>query len=251
MNKMTFSMGLAAAAVLLSGAAQAEMAFGARIGPTVGFYEGELSPFRLTQDGVVVFDQGVQGDRESLYGIQTGIGTAFGDFFVDFGLDLLNIKTEPDEAKRTDIVLTGGYFIGSNWTVFGGIRDGRQGDGFFDKKNKEGNEFHEQGVFLGGGVGGQAGAVRLDGSLAVNFSKVKDFAGGDDLDYPGISVKFAGSLASMPQHGLQLRYQRFSGDDSIAFQSDDDNDGVPENNLFEFGITEEYYQLTYLYRFSM
>lgn len=242
------------AALLAAGVAQAvDLGYSGRVGAMAGGYNGELS-IRVTETEGGASQSGslTAGDEwKAAYGIPLGFTMAIDDFFVDLGLELMQVEFDGDDLKRTDILLTSGYFIGDRWSLFVGFRKGMQGDGFFDSET-----FDEQGFFVGGGVGGiEAGPLLLNASLAYNLSKVDDYPPGQELDYDGLSLKFSGSLAGAPQHSLELRYQRFSGDDALNFVGSC-GPGVLQNSSqtadscrLDFELTESYLQLSYIYRF--
>lgn len=235
----------------------AAVKFTGRIGPTVGLYEGEFET-RVTSDGVALdeftFDDG--GDAEFAYGLATGLTAGFGDFFADAGLEYLASEFAGGagsvEFDRVDILLTLGYLVGARGSVFGGFRVSKQGSEVFDDDLQD-----EEGFFIGAGLGGlDMGSVLISASAAYNFSELKEAGfsttGSDqpDVDYDGFSVKLAAALKAKPQHSLELRVQRFNGDDSFSAVADFDGDGVAEEVRASAEFTETYVQLTYLYRFT-
>lgn len=249
---------VAAAAGLLgiANAAQAEgMTFSARVGPTLGMYQSDSS-FTLTATPTAA--GGAEGSEtfnsddswENAYGAQLGFSAGMQNFFGDVAIEYLAVDSDAD-LDRTDILLTGGYLIGQHWSAFAGYRKGMQGSGAFDDET-----FNESGFFVGGGVGGvEMGPLLFGSSLAYNFSQAKDFPfDGDEFDYGGLSVKVSVSPKSMPQHSLQLRYQRFTGDErpnTLIAVVDNDEDGTDDTEirLSDIELTESYVQLTYSYAF--
>jgi len=244
---MKLAVAAAAGLLCVSGAAQAQdVVFSPRIGPTIGSYQNDSS-FRIsdlsgTQSAVVESDD----SWELAYGLQAGFSLAFSDFFGDVAIEYLAVDSDAD-LDRTDVLLTAGYLIGRHWSAFAGYRMGMQGDGAFDDET-----FKESGFFVGGGVGGiEAGPLLLGASLAYNFSQAEDFPfQGDEFDYQGVSLKGSLSLQSMPQHSLQLRFQRFTGDDQPGTPIDLDGDGLADATLDDIELTESYVQLTYVYAFA-
>jgi hypothetical protein len=248
---------IAVAAGLLAGTfsvgAQAQdMSFVARVAPTVGLYQLDSSAtFTLEQssnpdevpNGTSV-SGGSDDSWENAVGIQTGLSAAMGNFFGDIAIDYLKVDDDAVD-NRTDILLTVGYLIGDHWQAFGGYRRGMQGDSAFND-----DTFDESGFFVGGGIGGIAmGSFVVGASAAYNFSKVD--AGADDLDYDGISLKVSGSLASMPQHSLQLRYQTFELEDvSETFADDFTGDGQLDTVRADIELSENFLTLSYVYSFG-
>ncbi len=238
--------GIALGAALVAGSAYAQddsMYWAGRIGPMVGMYQGEVS-LKLTDltTGESISEP-FDGDWEPAYGLQAGISAGYGDFFADLGLEYQRIDFGGDSLDRTDILLSAGYLLNDLWSVFAGYRQGMQGDGVFND-----DTLSERGFFIGAGVGGmEMGPMVMGASLAYNLSKVDDFpVDGADFDYPGISLKVSASLKAYPQHGFQLRYQRFNGDDSLFFQ----NDVGQDIGRLDYELTESYVQLSYLYNFA-
>ncbi|MEQ1439441.1 hypothetical protein AAG565_08760 [Fontimonas sp. SYSU GA230001] len=217
------------------------MTFSARVGPTVGLYQVD-STATVTNLSTGESATGRSDDAwESAFGLQAGFGGGMGNFFGDIAIEYLDVNSDAVD-KRTDVLLTGGYLIGQHWSAFAGYRRGMQGDSAFNDDN-----FDESGFFVGAGIGGvEMGPVLFGASAAYNFSKVDNFVPGEKFDYQGISLKVSAAPKSMPQHSLQLRYQRFNGDGSPNF--DLDGDGVDDINI-NFDLTESYVQLTYAYAF--
>lgn len=250
---------VAAAAGLLgvAGTAHAEgMNFVARVGPTLGMYQNDSSFTIVT---TATADGGVNGSNtfssddswELAYGLQAGFNASISNFFGDVAIEYLAVDSDAD-LDRTDVLLTAGYLIGQHWSAFAGYRMGMQGDGAFDDET-----FKETGFFLGGGVGGiEMGSLLFGSSLAYNLSKAEDFPfPGDEFDYGGLSLKLSLSPKSMPQHSLQLRYQRFTGDESpntLVAVGDANGDGTndTEFRVRDVELTESYVQLTYSYAFA-
>lgn len=238
--------GIALGAALVAGSAYAQdesMYWAGRIGPMLGMYQGEAK-ITLTDLTTGAADNlSIDGDWEPAYGLQTGISAGYGNFFADLGLEYQRIDFGGDSLDRTDILLSAGYLLNDLWSVFAGYRQGMQGDGVFND-----DTLSERGFFIGAGVGGmQMGQLVVGASLAYNLSEVEDFpVEGADFDYPGISLKVSASLKDHPQHGFQLRYQRFSGDDKLLFQ---DGQGQDIGRL-DYELTESYVQLSYLYNFA-
>jgi hypothetical protein len=237
----------------------APVTFGARLGLTEGGYQN---------DSTYVFTELVSGNDQQFtvksdnswyfaYGLQTGFSAAWGDFFGDVAVEYYEVRNDARSIggnefalDRTDILATAGYLIGRHWSAFGGYRRGMQGEGAFDDET-----FSESGFFVGGGWGGfEIGPLTLGTSLAYNFSKAEDFPfPGDDFDYGGLSLKFSLSPSAAPQHSIQLRYQRFTGDDSPRRELlvDSDGDGVDDFpiRIDDVELTESYVQATYSYAF--
>lgn len=236
------------AMVFAAGAAQAvDLGYSGRAGVMLGGYQGDSTVrFTETVGGVSTSASArAAGDWEPAYGLPLGFSMAINEFFVDLGLELMQVTFDDDDLKRTDILLTGGYFIGDHWTGYVGFRKGMQGDSFFDDET-----FNEEGFFVGAAVGGiAAGPLMLGSSLAFNFSDVKDFPiEGENLGYDGFSLKVNGALASAPQHSLELRYQRFTGDDSVTFNGTGCFQ-AGDSCRIDYELTETYLQLSYIYRF--
>jgi hypothetical protein len=242
-------LAIAAAAGILGFANTAfadAMLLSGRIGPTLGVYQQEFAFSLRDASTGEVLDlpecggpcQASGDESELAYGLQTGLSALFGDFFLDAGIELLAVNSDAD-LDRTDLLFTAGYFIGQHWQAFAGYRMGMQGDGFFDD-----DTFSERGFFVGAGIGGmEVGDFMLGASLAYNFSEAQDFPqDGEKFDYGGLSFKLNGQLKSLPQHSLQLRVQRFTGDERTT------EGGV---TLDIEDLTESYVQLTYLYSFSL
>ncbi|MEC9361582.1 MAG: hypothetical protein ACPHN2_03470 [Sinimarinibacterium flocculans] len=245
---MKLKIAVAAGLLAVANTAMAEeMYFSARVGPTLGMYQQDATFVIADADTGDVIVEGQSDDSwETAYGAQVGASAAYGNFFGDIGIEFLAVDSDAD-LDRTDVLVSLGYLIGQHWSAFVGYRKGMQGDGFFDD-----DTFNESGFFLGAGIGGvEVGDFVVGSSLAYNFSEAKDFPfEGEEFDYEGISFKLSGSLKSMPQHSLQFRYQRFTGDSSDVQPVDVDGDGVPDGNLrLDVDLTESYMQLTYLYSF--
>lgn len=245
---MKLKIAMAAGLLVAANAAYAEeMYFSGRIGPTLGMYQQDATFSASDADTGELILSGASDDSwETAYGIQTGVSAAYGNFFGDLGVEFLAVDSDAD-LDRTDVLVSLGYLIGQHWSAFVGYRKGMQGDGFFDD-----DTFNESGFFLGAGIGGmELGDFVVGSSLAYNFSEAQDFPfDGEEFDYGGISFKLSGSLKSMPQHSLQFRYQRFTGDSSDVQPVDVDGDGVADGNLrLDVDLTESYMQLTYLYTF--
>jgi hypothetical protein len=147
------------------------------------------------------------------YGGEVGYTINLADFYADVGLNMLRTKSGEEDLWRTDLLFTVGYYLNENWSLFAGFRRGWQGDGIFND-----DVFEEIGPYVGLGFGGipLGGWGTLNLSAAYNFDEVKNFPiDGEDLDYPGISLKFGMNFRNTP-HSIQLRLQRFEGDDSIS-----------------------------------
>lgn len=254
------------AALACTSVVQAEdLSFSARAGLAGGGYRNSsTADFTLLNDNTEVKTSGGNSSYFA-YGPQVGVSARFGNIFTDLAVEYLEVRnddtnpiTEKEfELDRTDALLTVGYLIDNRWSVFGGYRRGFQGDGPFDDET-----FRESGFYVGGGVGGvTAGGFILGASLAYNFSEGKDFPNpGDDIDYNGISLKVSIVPAATPQHALQLRYQRFSGDKDpnlagfLAVRDLNGDNVIDDNDLEPVVINrtklvEEYFQLSYTYSF--
>lgn len=243
---MKFTHAAALGLFAFSGLAQAadDVAFSVRIGPTLGVYQSDASLVVTDIASGQSFAFESDDSFENAYGLQTGVSAAIGNFFGDVAVEYLAVDVD-GELDRTDMLLTAGYLFGNNWSGYAGYRRGMQGDGPFND-----DTFSETGFFVGVGFAGvEMAGVLIGTSLAYNFSEAEDFPlEGKDFDYGGISLKFNGSLTSLPNHSLQLRYQRFNGDESNqAFDSD--GDGTNDLLINELELTETYIQLTYLYSF--
>lgn len=237
-------------------ASDPELLFSARVGPSIGLYAQD-SAFQVRlfdTDGneVGTANPSFNGDDENSYGLQTGLSAAYGDFFVDLAIEYQMVDASDDaNLDRTDLLLSAGSLVGDHLSFFAGYRRGMQGDGAFND-----DTFSESGLFVGAGVGGLSlGPVIVGTSVAYNLSEASDFPqDGSDFLYKGVSVKLSASLASMPAHSLQLRYQRFNGDGiaNILAPVDDDGNGVPEGfvQFDRVELTETYIQLSYLYSFG-
>ncbi|MDP9141670.1 MAG: hypothetical protein M3O62_12860 [Pseudomonadota bacterium] len=262
---MKLALAAATGLLVMSNAALAsdpQLQFSARVGPSLGMYaqDSELG-FRLFDangDELEGFSTEFNGDDEPSYGIQTGFSSAYGDFFTDIAIEYQMVDTDTNaELDRTDILVSAGSLVGDHLSFFAGYRRGMQGDGAFND-----DTFSESGLFVGAGVGGMSmGPIIVGSSVAYNLSEAKDFPQeGSSFLYKGISVKLSASLASLPAHSLQLRYQRFNGDDTVSSALaeasttpvDIDEDGVADGffQLDRVELTETYIQLTYLYSFG-
>lgn len=233
---------LAAAPWLI--AAENGVQFSGRIGPSIGTYEAK--DFLRVEDpatgGSLSRRRG--GKNEFVYGVQTGLSAHTTRFFADLGLDYTRLKFEGDELDRTDLLFTAGFKPGAGTSLYGGYRISSSGDGLFND-----DTFKEYGFFAGAGIGDiAAGALILGASAAYNFSEIEDYlAEGRGFDYRGFSIKLGAALRSAPGHSLQLRYQKFEGDDDrVEARSVDD---VPV--VVDFELEETYLQLYYLYSFAL
>lgn len=243
---MKLAVAAAAGLLCVSGAAQAQdVVFSPRIGPTLGMYQIDSTLTISDASSGEVLASGRSDDSWELsYGLQTGFSLAYWDFFGDVAIEYLKVESDAVD-QRTDVLLTLGYLIGRHWSAFAGYRRGMQGDSAFNDDN-----FSEAGGFLGAGVGGlEAGPLLLGASFAYNLSEVDDFLPQGKFDYDGFSLKFSMSPASMPQHSLQLRYQRFTGDESNK-PVDLDGDGTADVVIDNVELTESYVQATYSYAFA-
>lgn len=248
----TIQSTLLAAGLVLSAsatyAAEQKVSWLGRVGPTVGFYAADFTvDFTDVASGTTT-EQGFDGDQETAYGLQAGLNASYGNWFGDLAVDYLRFEFEDDKVHRTDLVLTAGYRIGDNFSVFAGFRKSTQGDGVFND-----DVFEEDGPLVGAGVGGiAAGALVLGASLAANFSELEfsdaeEFDGlGSDVDYDGLSLKLSAALKSRPNHSLQLRLQRYEGDDSANVG--DADGGVTR---IDIELEEKYVQLYYIYSFAV
>jgi hypothetical protein len=235
-----------------------DMGQGARFGAALGRYSGEAStrpfdaggnPFAIPcpiPDGPPATECSAKG-VSATYGGELGYTLNLADFYADVGLNLLRTKSGGDNLWRTDLLFTVGYYITDNWSAFAGFRRGWQGDGVFND-----DVFEETGPYVGFGYGGipLGGWGTLNMSAAYNFDEVKNFPiDGEDLDYPGISLKFGMNFRNTP-HSLQLRLQRFSGDDSVALIDADPQNEIPDGTTlgrFEYDLEETWAVLSYVY----
>ncbi len=245
--------------VAFSGMAQAEdISFRGRIGPSVGIYtqDSALAIRLFDANGNEVEpeepNQSFKGDDENSYGLQTGLSAAYANFFVDLAVEYQMVDADSNNLDRTDLLLSAGSLVGDHLQFFAGYRRGMQGDGVFDDET-----FSESGLFIGAGVSGMSmGPLVLGTSVAYNLSEASDFPQpGTGFLYKGVSVKLSASLASLPGHSLQLRYQRFNGDGpaNILGPLDLNDDGTPDGflQIDRVELTETYIQLTYLYSFDL
>ncbi len=175
-------------------------------------------------------------EDSSNFGILLGVGAAGERFFGDLGLELVQV---PDvfgaDFNRTDLLLTGGVFIGDHWTLFGGVRSAWHG------KDQFGSDagYTESGPFLGGGYSRRVGERwSLAGSVAVNFLTFKDEGGQqvDDATGAGFSFKVQANRLESP-HSFFMRLQSFGGTQTQA--------------AFEFEYQETYFQLGYQATFDI
>ncbi len=224
MKKLGIAFVFVAASVASLPSHAMDVAQGARFGAGGGRYSGEASTRLFDGSGnPAVFpvpcpDGSTSSECKGVsvtgtYGGELGYTLSLSDFYADVGLNMLRTKSEDQNLWRTDLLFTVGYYLTENWSLFGGFRRGWQGDGIFND-----DVFQELGPYLGVGFGGipLGGWGTLNVSAAYNFDKVKDFpVDGKDLDYPGVSLKLGMNFKNTP-HSLQLRLQRFSGDDSLA-----------------------------------
>ena len=202
-----------------------DMAQGARVGVGGGRYSGEANtrPFDGTGTPLSVTCPDGSTSTEctaksvtGTYGGEIGYTINIADFYADLGLNLLRTASGDEDLWRTDLLFTVGYYLTENWSLFAGVRRGWQGDGVFND-----DAFEEIGPYVGVGYGGipLGGWGTLNMSAAYNFDKVKNFPLEDEeLDYPGVSLKFGMNFKNTP-HSVQLRLQRFSGDDSVSVGS--------------------------------
>ncbi len=240
----------AAGALLFSAAVQADdepVVAGVRAGPTLGTYKLKNS-VRVTS-GEGGGELGVPGtfstsDSSFAYGGQLAPWVKYGKFFGEVSLDLLRYKIDGEDTDRTDIIPAVGYTVGNQGTVFVGYRRGMQSDSFFSDKS-----FSEKGFVFGAGLGNlPMDSVVFNLSAAYNLSKVDGFGiGGKNFDYNGFSIKVGAALAEHPEHRLQLRYQRFSGNDSANI----DVNGDEAVDRVKSKLEEDYLQLIYLYNFAL
>ncbi|MES0872792.1 hypothetical protein [Sinimarinibacterium thermocellulolyticum] len=239
---------VAVAVMLLGGATTASaetLNFGLRLGLTQGGYQNDSS-FVVTELASGQDQQFVVASNDSWFysfGLQTGASVAVSNFFADLSVEYLDVQIDGGDFDRSDLLLTAGYLIGDHWSAFAGYRRGTQGDGVFDDKT-----FSESGFFVGAGYAGfELGPFMMGTSLAYNFSKAEDFPfPGDEFDYGGVSLKLAVNPKAAPQHTIQLRYQRFTGDDSPRRELE--SDGIPVR-VETVELTESYVQLSYAYAF--
>lgn len=229
----TFSYGALSIWATTAVAADSQLALSGRVGPAIGTYEGDVA---IRLENVDSFS--VDGDKEFAYGLHTGISASHGQLFADLALEYMRVDYNDNSADRTDVMLSLGHRLGSHASLFAGYRFSTQGDGLFDDEF-----FKERGPFVGAGLGGvAAGPLLLGASLAFNLSEVQDFPDeGRDFDYDGFSLKLSASLIQMPQHTMQVRFQKFEGDDSIATDA----------GRLDFELEESYMQLIYLYSFAI
>ncbi len=213
-----------------------------RVGLIGGSYDIDISA-RAT-DGVsgAPLAAVAEDDSSGTYGAHTGLYVGVDDLFFDVALELLTgLESLGDDLDRTDVLATVGYFVGQNVSVFAGYRKGFQGDGFFDDEALD-----ESGFYAGIGVRGfSVGDINMFASAAYNFSSVEGGSLNEstDIDYDGVSLKLGGAHSKWPSHSVQLRYQRFDGDDSVS--EDLNLDGTPDR--IDAELTETYLQLLYSY----
>jgi hypothetical protein len=227
--------------LVASTTAAASGAFTGRVGVTGGTYDYED---KFTDvDGFFGAPGTVYSSDESSgqYGVLGGLGLTAGPFFGDLGFEFTTYSQKydldgdgvEDNYFRTDGLLTLGFFLGKNFTVFGGYRHATFGDAFF--ADDYGNT--EDGPFLGGGFSFRPGKkVSLGVSAAYNALTLKYDGGAvSDVDLDGISLKFNLGFVGTP-HAIFLRWQRFDGDQS-------END--PAFFRYQYEYSEDYVNLGY------
>lgn len=226
-------LGLAA-----SGSAAASGALTGRVGLTAGTYAFENKAIDQgccgNPTGTILFEG---DDSSTQYGGLAGIGLTAGRFFVDLGAEVITYGDEydidgdgsEDAYYRTDGLLTLGVFLGDRWSLFGGYRNAKFGDGIYSEDN--GNT--ESGPFLGGGVSFRAGKKASIGVSAAYNSLTLSSEGTtfDDLDLEGISAKVQLAILGTP-HVIFVRLQRFEGDESVT-------------GSYDYEYTEDYLNLGY------
>lgn len=232
------------------GAAQAAEAqrplFSARIGPSLGFYYADATTSQTRIDDDFESPSFFNDTGDFFEGLQLGLSASHGRFVADLGLDYMRFKAPGfnlGTIDRYDALLTVGVIATSHLSVFSGYRIAWQGDGFFDD-----DIWKESGAVVGASYGGiEMGPLLLGVSAAYSFSEA-EYPDGSDFDYPGISLKLNLSVADAPNHALQLRYQRFSGDYVYEF---------PGEEAGTFGtiraverLSERFAMLTYVYYWS-
>jgi hypothetical protein len=249
--KMLMATGLAVASLP---ALALDIAQGARVGVGGGRYSGEANTSLSDPGGnpiavnCAAIGSNQVGPNEcglksvtGTYGGEFGYTLNLADFYADLGLNMLRTKSGDEDLWRTDLLFTVGYYLSENWSLFAGLRRGWQGDGIFND-----DVFEEIGPYVGLGFGGiPIGSwATLNMSAAYNFDKVKNFPNDDsDLDYPGISLKFGMNFKNTP-HSLQLRLQRFSGDDSLRISPADPD--CPSCRV-DFDLEETWAVLSYVF----
>jgi len=236
MNRTTAGIALILG-LAVSSTAMASGAFTGRVGVTGGNYEFND---QFTDQGCCGNPAGTvftSDDSSGQYGVLGGLGLTAGRFFVDLGAEITTFADKydvdgdgtEDTYFRTDGLLTLGVFIGDRWTLFGGWRNAKFGDGIYSENY--GNT--ESGPFLGGGVSFRAGKkVSLGMSAAYNSLTLSSQGTVlDDLDLQGISAKVSMAFLGTP-HAIFLRWQRFEGDESFA-------------GSYDYEYTEDYINLGY------
>jgi hypothetical protein len=235
-----------------------DMGQGARFGAGLGRYSGEATAFIFDFEGnPLAIPCPPEGEPVSSECRQEGVTATFGgelgytinlaDFYADIGLNLLRTKSEEQNLWRTDLLFTLGYYLTENWSIFAGVRRGWQGDGVFND-----DQFEELGPYVGFGYGGipLGGWGTLNMSAAYNFDKVENYPiPVEELDYGGISLKFGMNFRNTP-HSLQLRLQRFSGDDTVEIFDTDSGNEIPDGTFlgrFDYELEETWAVLSYVY----
>ena len=186
-----------------------------RVGASAGRYSGDATVDVFDTDGqTLLFSGGAKGVGLT-WGVPIGYTLTLGNFYGDLGLETLWVEQQ-DPTNRTDLLLTLGYYITDNWTVFAGLRRGWQGEG---RRPFHQDDFNELGPYVGFGYGGipLGKAVLLNIAAAYNFDRIRNFFQTEkDFDYPGVSLRLGLNMKGTP-HSVQLRVQRFSGDDRFVF----------------------------------
>jgi hypothetical protein len=236
--------GLALLACATTASAES-MNFSFRLGLTQGGYQNDSS-FTVTELASGQNEQFVFPSNDSWFyslGWQAGVSVAVSNVFADLSVEYLDVQIDGGNFDRSDLLFTTGYLIGDHWSAFVGYRQGSQGDGMFDD-----DTFKESGFFVGLGYAGmEVGPFMMGTSIAYNFSEAEDFPfEGDKFDYGGVSLKVALNPKAAPQHTVQFRYQRFTGDDSPRRELDFEGTAVRVDRV---ELTESYLQIGYSYAF--
>jgi hypothetical protein len=219
----------------------------ARLGVGAGRYGINFRETGYDTTGARVTDELGFKNVQATYGGEFGYTLTMSDFYTDAGLNMLRTKQGDDTTWRTDLLLTVGYYLNDNWSLFAGFRRGWQGDGVFKQ-----DKFEEIGPYVGFGFGGigLGNWGLLNTSFAYNFDRVKRlFASVPDTDrnksfnYPGLSLKLGLNFKGTP-HSLQLRVQRFGNSSSVGVI--DDATGTPAGRI-DFNLTETWAVLSYVF----
>lgn len=223
-----------------------EMGQAARFGAAVGRYSAADRLRGFDNTGAPQSDELTFNTVKFTYGGEAGYTVTLGDFYADAGLNILRTKLGDEQLWRTDLLLTAGYYINDNWSVFAGFRRGWQGTDVFNS-----SRFWEAGPYVGFGLGGMQMGPHLvfNSSFAYNFDRVKGFfrdvagtPGDFEYYYPGISAKFGLNLKGTP-HSLQLRLQRFGRGNTVPIIDGSGN----RLGRVDFNFTETWAVLSYVF----